>query len=77
MTTSAPANRRPRSSVVTSALTHCVRSGVHAGIRRATPTICLTRASRPSASSTLVPTLPVAPVTTIRMTKPFPTRATG
>ena len=36
------------------------------------PTISLTPASRPSADTTLVPTLPVAPVTTIRMTTALP-----
>ena len=44
------------------------------GIRRAIPTISPTRSSSPSAFSTLVPTFPVAPVTTTFMLicRPYP-----
>ena len=59
---------------VTSATTQRVFGAVHAGRRRAMPTISSTRGSAASAGSRLVPLLPDAPVTTMRMPRTSPRR---
>src|SRR4051794_17242169 len=66
MTTSAPVNRGARSSWATSQDSQRTFGAVHDGIRRARPRISSTPGSAPRARTTLVPTLPVAPVTTTR-----------
>jgi hypothetical protein len=54
-----------------SAASNRVLAGRHEeGVRRATPTISVTAVSAASASTTLVPTFPVAPMTTTFMSFP-------
>jgi len=67
MTASAPAKIGSSGVTATSAWTQRVRGLSRRGRRRARPTISSTRGSAASARTTEVPTLPVAPVTTIRM----------
>src|SRR4051812_29920155 len=64
MTASAPAKASPRSSVRMLASTQLVFGGVQAGSRRANPTIFSISEDSLKAWTVLVPTLPVAPVTT-------------
>ena len=75
MTASAPSNVADRSSRSTSAHTQRVFGTRQAVGRRAIPTISSTAGSAASACTTLVPTLPVAPVTTMRMPSTLPDRA--
>lgn len=65
-TASAPSKRSARlsSSVARSTADHSVFGGDHPGVRRASPRTDLTCGSSESSRTTLVPTLPVAPVTT-------------
>src|ERR1041384_768787 len=69
-TTSAPRKIGTRSVAETSAAPHVVFDRSSEGTRRARPTTDSIGGSHSSASTTLVPTLPVAPVTTIRMRAP-------
>ena len=71
-TASAPSMTRSRSSRVTSSACHCTFGSALSAGRRATATIEVTLASAVSAARTLVPMLPVAPITTTRMSLPFP-----
>ena len=71
-TASAPSMIGARSSTATSASTQSTFGGYHVGRRRATPTTTSTAGSSPRRDRRLVPTLPVAPVTTMRMTAPYP-----
>ncbi len=66
ITASAPANSRTRSnrSEATSTAAHSVFGGDQSGIRRASPRTEPTSGSSARARTTLVPTFPVAPVTT-------------
>src|SRR4051794_26784763 len=76
MPASAPSTPGSSSSVVMSPCSQRTLGARQEGMRRAKPTISPTRGSPPSAPTTLVPTLPVAPVTTTRMlmVTPLPTR---
>src|SRR5436190_10000908 len=65
-TTSAPSNREARSASTTSARRQLVFSKRISGTRRATPRTSVTCSSSANRASRLVPTLPLAPVTTIR-----------
>ena len=67
MTACAPRKIGPRSDEVTSALTNSLLPNARRGSRRATATISVTDASADNARTTLVPTFPVAPVTTTFM----------
>src|SRR5690606_18633768 len=60
-----------------SAVTKVVLRYSSSGRRRATPTMDSISGSRVSASSTLVPTLPVAPVMTMRMRRALRTSTAG
>jgi hypothetical protein len=64
MTASAPAKTEPRSEVRMFASTQLVFAGVQEGARRATPTISSISGLSLNARTVLVPTFPVAPVTT-------------
>src|SRR4051794_24752949 len=74
-TASAPAKCSSSGEEVMSAAIQRVRGLRQSGARRAIPTISVTRSSRPSAVTTLVPTLPVAPVITTRMRRACPAAA--
>src|SRR4051812_37395147 len=74
MTASAPSKIGSSASETTSAPTHSTFGISTSGTRRAMPTICCTCGSAPSASRTLVPTLPLAPVTTTRIWLTLPSR---
>lgn len=69
-TASTPAKRGSRSSTATSACTQSVFGSDQAGRRRAMPTTWFTASSVASRSTRLVPTFPVAPMMTTRMTAP-------
>ena len=71
-TASAPANTCSRGARATSAALHSTLGKRMPGMRRATPTTLSTAGSSASALSTLVPTLPLAPVTTTRMGRSMP-----
>jgi hypothetical protein len=60
-----------------SAVAQRVRGKLSCGRRRAIPTISSTAGSSTSARSRLVPTLPVAPMTTTRMTAVLTRAAAG
>lgn len=66
-TTSAPRNNGTRSARDTTAAAHSTFDSERFGSRRAIPSTESTSGSAPSAGSTLVPTFPVAPVTTTRI----------
>ena len=76
-TASAPAKCGSSGSEATSARTQRVRGLCQSGSRRAMPTISSTRSSAARARSSAVPTLPVAPVTTIRMRSGLPASPLG
>jgi hypothetical protein len=65
MTASAPSKIAAKSALRTFASTQLVFGGFHAGSRRAKPTISSICELSLKAWTVLVPTLPVAPVTTI------------
>ena len=71
-TASAPRSSGTRSEAAMSAAWKVVRANARSGARRATATISSTLGSASSDSSTLVPTFPVAPITTTRITHPYP-----
>src|SRR4051794_4905777 len=71
-TASAPANSGTSSSRATSATAHSVFGTRSLGARRAMPTMLSTRPCSDSVLMTLVPTLPVAPVTTTRTLRRLP-----
>src|SRR5690606_18535064 len=77
-TASAPASTGSSASVATSAATNRPGAGRStAGCRRATATTSVTSGRRVSSSTTLVPTLPVAPTTTMRTGRSYPGDGAG
>src|SRR5215211_3907708 len=72
MTASASRKCGVSSSAATSAATHLVFGTSSCGRRRAMPTTDSTSESAASAASTLVPTFPLSPTTTIRMRIAYP-----
>src|SRR5215208_5636736 len=68
-TASTPRKREVRSEYLTSAWAHSTFGSSSSGRRRARPSIDSTASSSTSDRSRLVPTLPVAPTTTTRMTQ--------
>jgi hypothetical protein len=73
-TQSAPRIKRTRSVLGSAmfAVRHVTFGYCPLGARRATPVTSCTRSSRARASSTLVPAFPLAPMTTTRMSRRYP-----